>query len=43
MADRVLELAFRDNNDFDQDLLDMGRRAIIAFGRDLSGDRPAPS
>ncbi len=49
MADRVLELAFRDNNDFDQDLLDMGRRAIIAFGRDLSGDlsgdlsRPVPS
>lgn len=49
MADRVLELAFRDNNDFDQDLLDMGRRALIAFGRDLSGDpcgdlsRPVPS
>ena len=43
MADRVLELAFRDNNDFDQDLLDMGRRAIIAFGRDLSADRPVPS
>ncbi len=49
MADRVLELAFRDNTDFDQDLLEIGRRAIIAFGRDLSGDlagdlsRPVPS
>lgn len=36
MADRVLELSFRDNTDFDQDVLDIGRRALIAFGRDLS-------
>ncbi len=47
MADRVLELAFRDNSDFDQDLLDIGRQALIAFGRHLSGDlsesRPVPS
>lgn len=45
IADRVLELAFRGNNDFDQDLLDIGRRALISFGRDLSGDlsRPAPN
>lgn len=45
IADRVLELAFRDNSDFDQDLLDIGRRALIAFGRDLSGglSRPDPS
>lgn len=45
MADRVLELSFRDNNDFDQAILDIGRRALIAFGHDLSGDlsRPVPS
>ena len=45
MADRMLELAFRDNHDFDQDLLDLGRRALIAFGHDLSGapSRPDPS
>ena len=45
MADRVLELSFRDNSDFDQAILDIGRRALIAFGRDLSGDlsRPDPS
>lgn len=36
MADRVLELSFRDNTDFDQEILDIGRRALIAFGRDLS-------
>ncbi len=40
MADRVLELSFRDNTDFDPRILDMGRRALIAFGRDLSA---APS
>ena len=44
MADRVLELSFRDNpgtgpgSSFDQEVLDIGRRALIAFGRDLSGD-----
>jgi AcrR family transcriptional regulator len=46
MADRVLELSFRDGGDFDQAILDLGRRALIAFGRDLSGDlspRPGPS
>jgi AcrR family transcriptional regulator len=44
MADRMLELAFRDNNDFDQDILDIGRRALIAFGLDLSRDHsPGPS
>jgi len=46
MADRVLELSFRDGGDFDQAILDIGRRALIAFGRDLSGDlspRPGPS
>ncbi|WP_313675481.1 TetR/AcrR family transcriptional regulator [Mycolicibacterium sp.] len=46
MADRVLELSFRDGGDFDQAILDLGRRALIAFGRDLSGDlspHPGPS
>ena len=38
MADRMLELSFRDNADFDQEILDLGRRALIAFGRDLSGN-----
>lgn len=38
MADRVLELSFRDNPDFDPDILAVGRRALSAFGRDLSGD-----
>ena len=36
MADRVLELAFRDNTEFDQTILEIGRRALIAFGDDLS-------
>jgi AcrR family transcriptional regulator len=45
MADRVLELSFRDDTDFDQAILDIGRRALIAFGRDLAGDlsHPVPS
>lgn len=45
MADRVLELSFRDNADFDEQILAIGRRALIAFGRDLSGDpsRRVPS
>lgn len=38
MADRLLELSFRDNADFDEEILAVGRRALIAFGRDLSGD-----
>lgn len=36
MADRVLELSYR-GGDFDEGILDIGRRALIAFGRDLSG------
>lgn len=35
MADRVLELSYR-RGDFDEEILDIGRRALIAFGRDLS-------
>lgn len=41
MADRILELSFRDNADFDQDILDLGRRALIAFGAELA--RPGPN
>ena len=49
MADRVLELSFRDNTeageprttaDFDQQILDIGRRALIAFASDLSQHHP---
>jgi hypothetical protein len=48
MADRVLELSFRDSDDsatsddggFDQGILDIGRRALIAFASDLSRRPP---
>ncbi|MGI9163764.1 MAG: TetR/AcrR family transcriptional regulator [Mycobacterium sp.] len=36
MADRILELSYRDGYDFDESILAIGRRALIAFGRDLS-------
>ena len=42
MADRVLELSFRDNHTFDQAILELGRRALIAFGHDLSGGPSVP-
>lgn len=50
MADRVLELSFRGSTeaggalaaDFDQEILDIGRRALIAFASDLS-QRPLGS
>ena len=42
MADRMLELSYR-GGDFDEEILAIGRRALIAFGRDLAGDlAPAP-
>ncbi|MGY4712219.1 TetR/AcrR family transcriptional regulator [Mycolicibacterium sp. CBM1] len=37
MADRVLELSYRDNSDFDEAILDIGRAALIAFGEALAG------
>ncbi len=40
MADRVLELSYRGGNSFDEEILAIGRRALIAFGEELS--RPAP-
>ncbi len=36
IADRVLELAYRDNSDFDEAILGIGRQALIAFGENLS-------
>ncbi len=51
LADRVLEMAFRDGHDrlggtrtgggadFDEEILAIGRRALTAFGRDLSMGR----
>ena len=42
MADRMLELSYR-GGDFDEEILAIGRRALIAFGQDLSGGlSPAP-
>ncbi|MCV7176343.1 TetR/AcrR family transcriptional regulator [Mycolicibacterium sphagni] len=36
MADRMLELAYRDNNDFDEATLAIGRVALIAFGNAMA-------
>ncbi|HPX35242.1 MAG TPA: TetR/AcrR family transcriptional regulator [Mycobacterium sp.] len=36
MADRLLELSYRDGLDFDEDILAIGRKALIAAGRDLA-------
>jgi Tetracyclin repressor-like, C-terminal domain len=37
MGDRVLELAYRNGDeDFDQTILDFGRRALIAYGQELA-------
>jgi len=40
MADRMLELSYRGGNGFDDEILAIGRRALIAFGEELS--RPGP-
>jgi AcrR family transcriptional regulator len=36
IGDRVMELAYRENNDFDPALLDLGRKALIACANDLA-------
>lgn len=36
MADRMLELSYRGGNGFDEEVLAIGRRALIAFGEALS-------
>lgn len=45
MADRLLELSFRDSvgagADFDEQILGIGRRALSAFGADLSRRPPS--
>jgi len=41
MADRMLELAYRDDNDFDEAILAIGRVALIAFGNAMATGLPA--
>jgi AcrR family transcriptional regulator len=41
MADRMLELSYRDNNDFDEAILGIGRAALIAFGDAMASGLPA--
>jgi AcrR family transcriptional regulator len=36
IADRVLEFSYRDNNDFDEAILDIGRTALVAFGEAIA-------
>ena len=36
IADRILELAYRDGDDFDEAILDHGRTALIAYCNDLA-------
>jgi hypothetical protein len=36
IADRVLELAYRDGHDFDETILGHGRKALIAYCNDLA-------
>jgi AcrR family transcriptional regulator len=39
IADRILELAYRGGQDFDEAILDHGRRALIAYCDDLANAR----
>jgi AcrR family transcriptional regulator len=41
IADRILELAYRDRNDFDPAIFDLGRKALIAYANDLANARVA--
>lgn len=36
IGDRILELAYRDHNEFDSVLLDLGRKALVACANDLA-------
>ncbi|WP_431239412.1 TetR/AcrR family transcriptional regulator [Mycolicibacterium aichiense] len=36
MADRMLELSYRDSSEFDEAILDIGRAALLAFGESLA-------
>jgi AcrR family transcriptional regulator len=39
IGDRILELAYRDRNDFDPALLDFGRKALTAYANHLANGR----
>jgi AcrR family transcriptional regulator len=41
MADRMLELAYRDNTDFDEAILALGKVGLIAFGEAMAAGVPA--
>jgi hypothetical protein len=41
MADRMLELSYRDNNDFDEAILAIGKVGLIAFGEAMASGLPA--
>jgi AcrR family transcriptional regulator len=41
MADRLLELSYRDSDDFDQAILDIGKFGLIAFGEAMASGLPA--
>jgi hypothetical protein len=36
MADRMLELSYRDNNDFDEAILGIGKVGLVAFGEAMA-------
>lgn len=41
MADRMLELSYRDNNDFDEAILGIGKVALVAFGEAMASGASA--
>jgi AcrR family transcriptional regulator len=40
IADRVIELAYRNSDEFDQEILDLGRDAVLAHAQSLANTRP---
>ena len=40
IADRVIELAYRNSDEFDQEILDLGRDAVLAHAQSLASTRP---
>ncbi|MBO0865668.1 MAG: TetR/AcrR family transcriptional regulator, partial [Mycobacterium sp.] len=43
IGDRILEMAYRESNEFDPELLDLGRKALIACANDLAKTGPPVS
>ncbi|MBB3754103.1 AcrR family transcriptional regulator [Mycolicibacterium sp. BK634] len=41
MADRMLELSYRDNNDFDEAILEIGKVGLVAFGEAMASGASA--